>query len=61
MFFPDTGTPINRMDRRSTRLAVWLPDPLTVATWMLKSLTTFVRAGMLFSWETTSVGDMPGP
>ena len=20
-------------------LAVWLPDPLTVATWMLKSLT----------------------
>ena len=21
-------------------LAVWLPEPLTVATWMLKSLTT---------------------
>ena len=40
MFLPDTGTPISRIDRSSTRLAVWLPEPLTVATWMLKSLTT---------------------
>ena len=32
MFFPDTGTPIERIDRNNTRLAVWLPDPLTVAT-----------------------------
>jgi hypothetical protein len=39
-FFPDTGTPIWKMERSSTRLAVWLPDPLTVATWMLKSLAT---------------------
>src|SRR5574339_682242 len=39
-FLPETGMPIWKMDRRSTRLAVWLPDPLTVATWMLKSLTT---------------------
>ena len=43
MFFPDTGTPIRRSDRSSTRFAVWLPDPLTVATWMLKSLTTRCR------------------
>ena len=40
MFLPDTGTPIRRIDRSSTMFAVWLPDPLTVATWMLKSLTT---------------------
>ncbi len=39
-FLPDTGMPIWKMERRSTRLAVWLPEPLTVATWMLKSLTT---------------------
>ena len=61
MFLPDTGMPISRMERSSTRLAVWLPDPLTVATWMLKSLTTLVRAGVVFSCETTSVGDIPGP
>jgi hypothetical protein len=28
------------MERIRTRFAVWLPEPLTVATWMLKSLTT---------------------
>src|SRR5262245_7500765 len=28
------------MDRSRTRFAVWLPDPLTVATWMLKSFVT---------------------
>ena len=39
MFLPDTGTPIWKIERSRTRLAVWLPDPLTVATWMLKSLT----------------------
>ena len=32
MFLPDTGTPIRRIDRSNTRLAVWLPDPLIVAT-----------------------------
>ena len=31
-FFPDTGTPIRKMERSSTRLAVWLPEPFTVAT-----------------------------
>ena len=40
MFLPETGTPIRRIDRSRTMLAVWLPEPLTVATWMLKSLTT---------------------
>src|ERR687891_1753404 len=33
------------MDRKSTRLAVWLPEPLTVATWMLRSLTMRWVAG----------------
>ena len=40
MFLPDTGTPIWKMERISTAFAVWLPDPLTVATCMEKSLTT---------------------
>src|SRR5262245_3793009 len=39
-FLPLTGMPIWKMARSSTLLAVWLPEPLTVATWMLKSLTT---------------------
>jgi hypothetical protein len=39
-FFPLTGIPIWKMARSSTVLAVWLPEPLTVATVMLKSLTT---------------------
>ena len=38
-FLPLTGMPIWKMARSSTLLAVWLPEPLTVATWMLKSLT----------------------
>src|SRR5580765_1131127 len=38
-FLPLTGMPIWKMARNSTLLAVWLPEPLTVATWMLKSLT----------------------
>jgi len=39
-FLPETGTPLWKIERSSTRFAVWLPEPLTVATWMLKSLTT---------------------
>ena len=31
-FLPDTGTPIWKIERSSTRFAVWLPEPLTVAT-----------------------------
>ena len=37
-FFPLTGMPIWKIARSSTVLAVWLPEPLTVATSMLKSL-----------------------
>ena len=39
-FLPETGTPIWKMERMSTVLAVWLPEPFTVATWILKSLTS---------------------
>src|ERR1700749_2627126 len=39
-FLPLTGTPMAKMLRSSTLLADWEPEPLTVAIWMLKSLTT---------------------
>ena len=42
---PTPGSPIWKMERIRIRLAVWLPEPLTVATWMLKSLTARCRAG----------------
>ena len=38
-FFPETGMPILNSARTSVELDVWLPDPLTVATVMVKSLT----------------------
>src|SRR5689334_15603405 len=39
-FLPETGTPIWKIVRNKTVLADCEPDPLTVATWRLKSLTT---------------------
>src|SRR5438270_6188202 len=38
-FFGATGMPILKIARVSTRLAVWLPEPLTVAAWIVRSLT----------------------
>src|SRR5437868_6848060 len=59
MFLPETGTPLNRIDRSSTMFAVWLPDPFTVAIWMLKSFTTRCpRAAACWSCTATSVGDI---
>src|SRR5450631_540540 len=43
MFLPETGTPIWKMVRSRTVLALCDPEPFTVATWMLKSLTTGSR------------------
>src|SRR6476619_3791888 len=61
MFFPETGTPIRRIERRRTRLAVWLPEPLTVATWMLKSFVIRGVTGCAApSWAATSVGAIQG-
>src|SRR4030081_3884705 len=37
-FLGATGIPILKIARVNTRLAVWLPDPLTVAAWMVRSL-----------------------
>ena len=31
-FFPETGTPMRKIDRRRTLLAVWEPEPFAVAT-----------------------------
>src|SRR5262245_34982643 len=39
-FFPLTGIPMWKSARMRIRFADWLPEPLAVATWMLKSLTT---------------------
>jgi hypothetical protein len=39
-FFPDTGTPIWKIARRSTVFELCEPDPFAVATWMEKSFTT---------------------
>jgi hypothetical protein len=59
MFFPETGIPIWNRDRSRTRFAVWLPDPFTVATWILKSLTTGRGAGCVAaSWTATSLGGL---
>ena len=38
-FLPVTGIPILYSDRISILLLVWLPEPLAVATLILKSLT----------------------
>src|SRR5664279_331045 len=42
-FLPETGMPIWKIVRSRTVFADCEPEPLTVATWMLKSLTTGVR------------------
>ena len=39
-FLPETGMPILNSARTSVELDVWLPDPFTVATVMVKSLTS---------------------
>src|SRR5580700_4092440 len=48
-FFGATGIPRRATALVSTRLEDWLPEPLTVATRMVKSLT--LRAGIL-GWFT---------
>jgi hypothetical protein len=37
-FFGATGMPMWKIALVKTRLAVWLPEPLTVAAWMVRSL-----------------------
>src|SRR5271170_4563476 len=54
-FLPLTGTPMRKMLRNSTLLADCDPDPLTVATWMLKSFTTLWATPAAVACGTTSV------
>src|SRR5690348_1129196 len=54
-FLPETGTPIWKMVRNSTVLELWEPEPFTVATWMLMSLTTGLLEGRPACWIATSV------
>ncbi len=44
-FLPETGMPIWKIARMRMLLEDWLPDPLAVATWIEKSLTTGGRFG----------------
>src|SRR5271167_3834696 len=46
-FLPETGTPIWKMERSRMELALCDPEPLAVATWMLKSLTMGVRSAAM--------------
>ncbi len=39
-FLGETGMPIEKIVRAMIRLEDWLPDPLMVAAWNVKSFTT---------------------
>ena len=54
IFLPETGTPIWKMVRSRTVFALWEPEPFTVATWMLKSLTTGSRTA---SWSAPCIAN----
>src|SRR3977135_2205357 len=47
-FLGATGIPIEKMARVSTMLADWLPEPLTVAAWKVRSLTFGAYMGAKF-------------
>src|SRR5437588_1347923 len=51
MFFPLTGTPIWKIERIRTLFDDCDPEPLTVATWMVQSLTMAARAAL---WGSSS-------
>src|SRR5262245_3788040 len=54
-FLPLTGMPILKNARIRVLLAVWLPEPLTVAATIAKSLTIGSRAARLAPRELASV------
>src|SRR6266849_95393 len=60
MFFPLTGTPIWKMERISTLLDDCDPDPLTVATWIVQSLTTLPTPAASASRTALMVSDKGG-
>src|SRR5262252_4500153 len=62
MFLPETGTPIWKIARRRTVFELCDPEPFTVATWMLMSLTMrCLPMPPLDSRGTTSVVAIPTP
>ena len=55
-FLPVTGTPIWKIVRMSTILAVWEPEPLTVATSMEKSFTSEAFSKIFEGPDWVSIG-----
>src|ERR1051326_6652806 len=57
MFLPLTGTPIWKMERINTLFDDCDPDPLTVATWIVQSLTIDAPSAGSFSSTAVAVWD----
>src|SRR5436190_21574702 len=57
MFFPLTGTPIWKMERIRTLFDDCDPEPLTVATWIVQSLTTGRAAAFGSSSTAVAIGE----
>src|SRR3990172_10641727 len=55
-FLPLTGIPIRKRARMIAMLAVWLPEPLTVATTIDKSLVIGVAAD--WNWPSSDVAGL---
>src|SRR2546423_7982296 len=49
-FLGATGMPIENIARVRTRLADWLPEPLTVAAWNVRSLTIGPAVMTSYQW-----------
>src|SRR5713101_8132992 len=67
-FFGATGMPIWKIALVKIRFAVWLPEPLTVAAWMVRSLmicwvTLFLSAAALglYACAATSLDSLEWP
>src|SRR5258708_17266284 len=55
-FFGATGIPMRKIALVSTRLEDWLPEPLTVAAWMVRSFTTRGLVDMGWRFSPTGTG-----
>src|SRR5438105_7944486 len=59
MFFGATGMPIRKIARMSTELEDWLPEPLTVAAWNVRSLTMGSDTGYLLYLDSSAIRGIP--
>ena len=57
-FFPETGMPIWKMERMRMLFDDMLPEPLAVATWIEKSLTTGRRSVCFVPLSSRSAVDI---